>query len=406
MSLGALAALGAATVLGILAMTSATQLGKGSLAALATGATFLAHTGWTFGQDRSQADARELLTALIVQGLVVVVFTLWPLVAARNLSGERFAWYAAALSGPLWFSPLRRLFVWRFGDAAIGLLPVALGALALLAASQTGRVRPAADPIRRSALVWLAAVALCFVAVAIPLQLQKQWITIGWALEGIAVLALWRRLDHPGLKYFGLVLLGATTIRLVANPALLGYYPRPALRIVNWLTYTYLVPAAALLAGAALLKPWEMARARPWERGAYAAGHPIGAIASGLAAIVVIFVWINLTIADWFATGTVLSLHFGENPAQKLTVSIAWGIYGLILLGWGMGRDSIGLRWISLCFLLVTIGKVFLLDLGDLRDLYRVASLVGLAISLILVSLLYQRFVFRKAPGEAGRGTA
>ena len=53
-----------------------------------------------------------------------------------------------------------------------------------------------------------------------------------------------------------------------------------------------------------------------------------------------------------------------------------------------------------LCCLLVTIGKVFLYDLGALQDLYRVGSLVGLAVSLILVSLLYQRFVFRKAPQE------
>jgi uncharacterized membrane protein len=238
------------------------------------------------------------------------------------------------------------------------------------------------------------------VAVAIPLQLEKQWITIGWALEGVAVLALWRRLDHPGLKYFGLLLLGATTIRLVANPALLGYYPRSTIRIVNWLMYTYLVPAAALLLGGWLLKPLERKRARPWESGLYEGGHAVGAIGAGGSAILIVFVWINLAIADWFATGESLSLRFGQDPAQRLTLSIAWGIYALILLGLGMGRDSQGLRWVSLGFLLVTIGKVFLYDLGALRDLYRVASLVGLAISLILVSLLYQRFVFRKAPQE------
>jgi uncharacterized membrane protein len=51
----------------------------------------------------------------------------------------------------------------------------------------------------------------------------------------------------------------------------------------------------------------------------------------------------------------------------------------------------------------LTIGKVFLYDLGQLRDLYRVASLVGLAVSLILVSLAYQRFVFRRGgAGERG----
>jgi uncharacterized membrane protein len=42
---------------------------------------------------------------------------------------------------------------------------------------------------------------------------------------------------------------------------------------------------------------------------------------------------------------------------------------------------------------MVTVVKVFLYDLGELEDLYRVASLLGLAVSLILVSLAYQRFV-------------
>ena len=71
-----------------------------------------------------------------------------------------------------------------------------------------------------------------------------------------------------------------------------------------------------------------------------------------------------------------------------------------MLLGIGFQRDSGGLRWLSLAFLVLTIGKVFLHDLGELEDLYRVASLVGLALSLILVSLAYQRFVFRKGTSE------
>src|SRR5439155_1102654 len=113
--------------------------------------------------------------------------------------------------------------------------------------------------------------AMGFVTVAIPLQLEKEWVTIGWALQGLALTALWVRLDHPGLKYFGLALLAGATARLL-NPAVLGYYPRPAFRIVNWLMYTYLVPAAALLATAALLEPREAARARPWERERWYAG--------------------------------------------------------------------------------------------------------------------------------------
>jgi len=398
--LGPMLGLGGTLLLGLLALAAATRLGSGGWYAGAVGATLLVQVSWISEHHalRDQPDA--LGAALLLEAAAVVLFTIWPFLVPARFAGEPVALYAAALAGPAWFPALRWLFTWRFGDGFIGLLPLLLGGLALAAVVGARRVFPPADAARRRALVWFAAVALCFGAVAIPLQLEKEWITIGWALEGLAVIALWTRLDHPGLKWFGLALLAATSVRLVANPALLGYYPRSAQRLVNWLLYTYLVPAAALLGSAALLRPSEVKRGRGWEARLYAGGRATGAAGAVVAAIAVVFVWINLAIADWYATGTTLTLSFGDQPAQRLTVSIAWAIYALALLGFGVRYNSTGLRWISLIFLLVTIGKVFLYDLGALGDLYRVASLLGLAVSLILVSVLYQRFVFRRTRGE------
>ncbi|HUD72661.1 MAG TPA: DUF2339 domain-containing protein [Dongiaceae bacterium] len=394
--------LGAAVGLGLLAALAATRLASGGWYAAAAGATLLVQAAWTYGHPGLRENPDEALAALGIIGATVALFTFWPLLAGRRLAGSRAALYTAALAGPLWFSTLRTLYRARFGNEAIGILPLLLGALALAAAVGARRARPGDDPAGRTALVWFSGVAISFVALAIPLQLEKEWITIGWAVEGLALIALWKRLDHPGLKWFALGLLGAAAGRLVLNPAVLGYYPRSASRLLNWLMYTYLVPAVALVGSAAILRPLEAARARDWERDAYAGGRAIGAAGAGLAAIAVVFVWINLAIADWYATGPVLTLSFGTEPAQRLTVSIAWALYALLLLGLGMARRAMALRWISLAFLLVTIGKVFLYDLGALQDLYRVASLVGLAVSLILVSLLYQRFVFRGAREDRG----
>jgi uncharacterized membrane protein len=114
-------------------------------------------------------------------------------------------------------------------------------------------------------------------------------------------------------------------------------------------------------------------------------------------------VWINLAIADWFSTGDAVTLSFDHSPARDLVTSLAWACYAVLLLAFGMWKNLSALRWVSLCFLLLTIGKVFLYDLSHLHDLYRVMSLVGLAFSLLGVSLAYQRFVFRKAPSGGGR---
>ena len=83
-----------------------------------------------------------------------------------------------------------------------------------------------------------------------------------------------------------------------------------------------------------------------------------------------------------------------------LVTSLAWGVYALVLLLLGTHRRVPALRQASLAILVLAVGKVFLHDLAHLEGLWRVASLAGLALSLLAVSLLYQRFVFRRETTE------
>ena len=111
--------------------------------------------------------------------------------------------------------------------------------------------------------------------------------------------------------------------------------------------------------------------------------------------IVVVFAWLNLVVMDAFSTGEVLLIDFTGSPMRDLSLSLAWAAFALALLVIGMRLRSAALRWTSLGLVLATAGKIFLFDLAYLKDLYRVASLVGLAASLIFISALYQRFVLR-----------
>ncbi|MCG6961690.1 MAG: DUF2339 domain-containing protein [Acidobacteria bacterium] len=381
------------SLLGVLAALAATRMRSGGWYLAAVAATAVASTTW-----QPNAVRPEAVPLLLVQGLTVVVLMTWPVVFHPAFATSRTAWAAAALAGPAFFWPLKGLWEAGLGASAIGLLPLALSALCLLTI-RAAQGRLAGSPVRVGAVVWLLAVALCLVSVAIPLQLDKSWITLGWALNGLAVLWLWKRFDQVGLKYFGLLLLGAATVRLVANPALLTYYPRGPLPVLNWVLYTYWVPALALLGGWAVLRRLEAERLRDWERRSISS-RPFAAASCALAAVVVIFVWLNLAVTDAFSSGPTLALSFTRLPARDMTTSIAWAIYALILLAIGMRRRSVGLRWLSLGFLVATLAKAFLYDLGHLHDLYRVASLVGLAVSLILVSLAYQRFVLSTGSTE------
>jgi hypothetical protein len=385
-----------------LAVLAATRMLSGLL--YFAGMVLLAFTHLVWTLEAPSLGSRPVLTAtaLAIQTTAVLLLTFWPLLVGGAFLQRRWAVYAAALAGPFWFLPLRALYERLWGDETIGALPVVLGLLSLIAADQSRRLSGGVAGVPRS-LVWFSAVALSFVALAIPLQLSNEWVTIGWALQGAALLALWKRLDHPGLKYFALALLAAVSVRLLLNPEVPLYHPRAGLPLLNWLAYTYLVPAACLLAGARILRGLEADRARPREAFLYRKGRCVGALACSMAAVLVVFAWINLTIFDYYSTGANLEISFERMAARDLTLSLAWAVYALVLLGIGFRRQSQGLRWVSLAFLVLTIGKVFLHDLGELEDLYRVGSLVGLALSLILVSLAYQRFVFRKRSSEEPR---
>ncbi len=115
----------------------------------------------------------------------------------------------------------------------------------MLHLSQLLRIQPAGTrDLGRLALV--AGAALAFLTVAIPLQLEQRWITIGWALEGAAVAWLYTRIPHRGLLLSACGLLAAVFVRLALNPEVFRYEPRGDMRIVNWYLYTYVIAAAAM----------------------------------------------------------------------------------------------------------------------------------------------------------------
>jgi uncharacterized membrane protein len=92
-------------------------------------------------------------------------------------------------------------------------------------------------------------------------------------------------------------------------------------------------------------------------------------------------------------------LHNTSSSAQTV-LSIAWALYALALLVLGQRTGLGGVRWASLTVLCLALAKLFLFDLAGLTGLYRVASLLGLGLSLFGVSWIYQRLVFKAPPRE------
>lgn len=87
--------------------------------------------------------------------------------------------------------------------------------------------------------------------------------------------------------------------------------------------------------------------------------------------------------------------------SQQLAYSLSWLVFAIVLLVSGIRLQLIHLRWVALALLVITAMKVFIKDLWVLGQLYRVFSLIGLAVTLMLVSFIYQRYLGgKKDKGE------
>jgi uncharacterized membrane protein len=72
-------------------------------------------------------------------------------------------------------------------------------------------------------------------------------------------------------------------------------------------------------------------------------------------------------------------------------VSVTWGVYATVLIVIGLRRRYAPIRYLAMIVFAITIVKVFALDLSELDRIYRISSVLGLGILLLLTSYLYSR---------------
>ena len=327
-------------------------------------------------------DPANATQPLIWYLVFLFLFALFPFVFLRQLGNKVVPWAAAAMSGPPQFFLIHRLVAAAYPNHIMGLLPAAFAILPLLSLVMILKRIPAASVARMTQLAWFGGVALFFITLIFPIQFDRQWITIGWGLEGAALLWLFHRVPHPGLRLAGAGLLVAAFVRLAFNPAVIEYHSRSATPILNWYLYAYGLVTACLFSGAQLLRP-------PRHRILNLNAPPVlGGLGTVLA-----FLLLNIEIADFFsAPGATLTFQFSGNFARDMSYSIAWALFALLLLVLGIMKKIPATRYAALVLLSITLLKLFFHDLAQLAQLYRIGALIGVAVIAMLASFAYQRF--------------
>jgi uncharacterized membrane protein len=352
-------------------------------------------------------------------------------------------------------------------------LAAATGALLALAA------RRRAGDWNAGALSF-AAVAISFFSVALPVQWDGAWVSIGWAVEGVVLAWLGIRMGAPLICWFGVAAgaLGLAKAILVDAPDLpaggmLFFNERFAVGAASAILFgvqgslhkraasgiggalmasaflavigvqfldafalmsdsdplLWLLTTAVLLLGGLLMRavagddpvlrgvgtlllvavPFKMALdvAASWDP--YARSHAFFNLV--LWSRVVLLALAAWGTQQWATAGRpgglsvpmrltslggvilLVALEFGRlhSPWANALVSLWLGVSALALALAGLRWRMPALRYFALAQFLVTVAKVFLIDLSDLGGLPRIAAFFALGLLLLVLSFVYQR---------------
>jgi uncharacterized membrane protein len=316
----------------------------------------------------------------------VLLASAWPFLRGAPKDDAGFPlWLAAALAPPLGYIPLQIGFDQSFGDEALGVVPLAMGVLALgSAAWLRNNARASLGDRRFSTFV---TVATLFACLAVPVQLSDHWLVLGWALECAVLAWLGTRLPGGGVRLFSVVLVGGVVFLLAIDPYVVSLPDRDLVMFFNVGVLTWLVSTVAV----GLASRWH-------ARAGTLLGVPVGPmlwfVAVGLA-----FGSLNVIVAFGFIEDGQPRL-FGGTLGQNMILSVCWAVFAVALLILGVVTRTRGNRLVAMGFLMLAAGKVFVFDLAALSGIYRVGSFLGAALTLLGSAVLLQRVVLRERDEE------
>jgi len=312
------------------------------------------------------------------------LFTIFPFIFHRKFADKTAPWAAAALAGPLQFYLVYQVIRSAYPSHLPGLVPLAFALPSLLGLLVVLKRTSLTSPARSAQLALFGGAALFFITLIFPIQFDRQWITVGWALEGAALCWLFHRVPHPGLRLTGIVLLVVVFARLALNPAVLNYHRHGAFPILNWYLYTYGLATVCLFAAGRFLAPPRQV----------VLGSNVLPLLYTLGTVLA-FLIVNIEIADYFSSpgAAALTFQFSGNFARDMSYSIAWALFALLMLIVGIRKQIAPVRYASLGLLGLTVVKLFFHDLSQLDQLYRISAFVVVAIIAMVASFLYQRFL-------------
>ncbi len=221
---------------------------------------------------------------------------------------------------------------------------------------------------------------------------DQRLVTVGWAIYGALLVWISFMVKFHSIRFFAYGVFALTALKLLYEDT-----PVEALThdpVLNLRVLAFSVSIVALSFSAFLI--WKSPqRLTTYERDSWAV-YPI---MIGLANFWTIWIltaevldYFNHNIATVrFMEGSRAEIQAMEN-AQNLSLTVLWAVYALVLLAVGIIGKLRAVRLAGLALLTIPVAKVFVYDVFQLEQAYRVAAFIGLGALLLIGGYLYQRF--------------
>ncbi len=222
-----------------------------------------------------------------------------------------------------------------------------------------------------------AFLSLTYLTIAVPLQLNQNWITFSWMLEALLLLLLSFRLRENVIRLLSSVVAGVASIKILFYDSwtLTAFSSSNILESTRFFSFFW-----------GILILYTMAWLYKKNKKLFDEHYKIytGKVALGIAIVATAFTTIILTLE-------ILSIS-GEGEVIQMMLSIAWIVQALVLLVYGFASKVRAARIMGIVLFFISIFKIFLFDLSMLETLARIFSFFFLGVILLVAAFLYNKY--------------
>ena len=219
---------------------------------------------------------------------------------------------------------------------------------------------------------------LCFgyLALAVPLQFNREWITISWAVLTLVLVLLSFRLKENVIR------IASSAVGLITLARVLFYdtWQLKAIDLNNFINSTRLFAFAAAILIFYIIAYLYYKNKDEFEDYESYIVYVNAAYAIAATVLTTVIIWVEI----W---DTKLALN-----AKKLWTSLAFILQAIAILGFGFSAKIKLFRVMGLILFGLAILKVFLYDLSNLEMGYRIVSFIVLGIIALLGAFLYNKY--------------